>query len=204
MSDDFDDCEVTPEKPKRPRTEKSPSPHYQANNAGGFGNPPIANQFAKNNAGGPGRPKGQGTLDSAMRKVLRRKVPVTRNGKSTKLPATEVYAERLLEAILSKSSSPAMYEFGRRILAQYGPQEETEESKLRVDYSGFSTDETKIFACLLDRALGMPAQPATVDVLRMTRDPVPVGEFRIFRGPDQHMLIERINLIDVSDFGMDD
>lgn len=199
MSDDFDDSDATPQRGKRSRRKKQLSPYYQANDEGGFGNPPITKQFRKNNPGGPGRPKGQTTLNSAMRKVLRRKIPVTRNGRSTNLPATEVYAERLLEAILGKSSSPTMYEFGRRILAQYGPQEEPEESKLRVDYSGFSSDETKIFACLLDRALGLPAQPATVDVLRISRDPVPVGEFRIYRGPNQHMVIERINLIDACD-----
>lgn len=204
MSDDFDDDEETPEKPEQPRPKKTLSPLYQANNAGGFGNPPIAKQFPKNNPGGPGRPKGQTTLESAMRKVLRRKISVTRDGKSTKLPATEVYAERLLEAILSKTSSPTMYEFGRRILAQYGPQEESEESKLRVDYSGFSLDESKIFACLLDRALGLPTAPATMDVLRIWRDPVPVGEFRLYRGSDQYMVIERIDLIDACNIEKDD
>ena len=67
-----------------------------------------------------------------MRRVLRRKVAVTRNGRSTRLPATEVYAERLLEAILGNSSSPALFEFGRRILAQYGPQNDSGERVRRL------------------------------------------------------------------------
>ena len=134
-----------------------------------------------------------------MRKVLRRKIAVTRNGKSTKLPATEVYAERILEAILGKSNSPAMYEFGRRILAQYGPQDDSiEQGPPQADYSGFSREEMHIFSALLARAIGLPPDPPTTDVLGTTRDPVPVGEFRIFRGPDQHMVIERIDFIEGS------
>lgn len=133
-----------------------------------------------------------------MRKILRRKIAVTRNGKSTKLPATEVYAERLLEAILGKGNSPAMYEFGRRILSQYGPQEESIESRWKADYSGFSLEEMKILSALFARAIGTEAEMPTTNVFGKTLDPVPVGEFRIFRGPDQHIAIERIQFIEGS------
>ena len=56
----------------------------------------------------------------------------------------------------------------------------------------------KIFSALLGRALGLPPDLPTTNVLRITHDPVPIGEFRIFRGPDQHMIIERINLVEAA------
>lgn len=185
--DEEEEGTVGPERPKR-----ALSPHYRANDQGGYGNPPVAHQFAKHNPGGPGRPKGQTTLDAAMRKVLRRTVPVTRDGKSMRLNAADVLAERVLEAILSRSNSPAMFEYGRRIFAQYGPQPLEDPTGDKADYSDFSDDELGILGGFLARALGLPPPQPTTDVFNTTHDPVPVGEFIVGRRADQHMEVRRI------------
>lgn len=61
MSDDdhTDVPQLPPEKEarKRPR-----SPHYQGNNKGGYGNPPVKSQF--NGKAGPGRPSGPASLEA--------------------------------------------------------------------------------------------------------------------------------------------
>lgn len=194
MSENFDVGEGEEKEgkisPKRPKQHLSP--HYRANDEGGYGNPPITHQFRKDNPGGPGRPKGQTTLDAAMRKVLRRTVPVTRDGRSMRLNAADVLAERLLEAILSRSNSPAMFEYARRIFEQYGPQPSEKVTEDKADYSDFSNDELGILGGFLARALGMPPPQPTTDVLNITHDPVPVGEFIVRRRDDQHMEVRRI------------
>lgn len=50
------------------------SPHYRANNDGGYGNPPVRHQFKPGNEGGPGRRRGTTSIDAALRKMFRSKV----------------------------------------------------------------------------------------------------------------------------------
>jgi hypothetical protein len=139
------------------RRRKALSPHYKANDEGGFGNPPVSGQFAEKNPGGPGRPKGITNLEAALRKRLGKKLSVSKDGRSVKMTPFEVYAERTLEAILSKNSSPAMLEYGFRLLTRFSSieaEQNSSEGERVPDYSVFSHDELILFGGLLVRALG--------------------------------------------------
>ncbi len=173
--------------PKKRRRRKSLSPHYQANNKGGFGNPPVRGQFRKNNPGGPGRPKGITNLEAAIRKRLKKKLTVSKEGKSVSMTAFEVYAERVLEAILSKSSSPAMLEYGYGLLMRFS----SEETPPTLDYSVFTNDEFRLFGGLLARALGWEPVQGYKSIIDKEYDRPSEGMYRVTRGPDGHIIIER-------------
>lgn len=172
------------DRPSRRRRRRSR--FYKANNAGGFGNPPVKRQFAKGNRGGPGRPKGITNLEAAMRKVLAKRLTVTKEGRLVRMTAWEVYAERALEAILSKTTSPALLEYGRDLLTRFG----VSEPKPKTDYSVFSDTELQLFGGLLCRALG-----ETPELNDMFATPVE-GLYRVNRREDGHMVVERADGIE--------
>lgn len=191
----MDQDEIGKGSPKR-RLRKTLSPHYKANNDGGFGNPPVRGQFGENNPGGPGRPKGITNLEAALRKRLGKKLTVSKDGKSVKMTPFEVYAERMLEAILSKSSSPAMLEYGFRLLTRFSSNEAEQNSSEagRIpDYSVFSHDELILFGGLLTRALGEGPTEGYVSPLGEQYSRPLEGTYRVTRGSDGHIIIERIN-----------
>jgi len=167
--------------PKRRR-----SPLYQANNKGGYGNPPVKGQFPKGNRGGPGRPRGVTNLETAMRKVLAKRLTVTKDGRAVRMTPWEVYAERVLEAILSKTTSPAMLEFGRDLLTRFG----VSDPRPKADYSVFSDTELQLFGGLLCRALGEPPEAAD-----MFATPVE-GIYRVDRRGDGHVIVKRADGIE--------
>lgn len=177
------------EGPQKKRRRKKLSAHYKANNKGGFGNPPVRGQFAKNNPGGPGRPKGITNLEAALRKRLGKKLTVSKDGKSVKMTPFEVYAERILEAILSKNSSPAMLEYGFRLLTRFS----SDEAAQVPDYSVFSDDELMLFGGLLVRALGEGPTKGYRSPLGVQYDRPLEGTYRVTRGSDGHIIVERIN-----------
>ena len=192
----MDQDEIGKDSPNKKRQRrKTLSPHYKANNEGGFGNPPVRGQFADNNPGGPGRPKGITNLEAALRKRLGKKLTVSKDGKSVKMTPFEVYAERMLEAILSKNSSPAMLEYGFRLLMRFSSNEaEHDSSDARIpDYSVFSHDEFMLFGGLLVRAMGEgPVEGYQSRISEEYNRPLE-GTYRVTRGSDGHIIVERIN-----------
>jgi hypothetical protein len=172
------------------KRKKSRSPHYEGNDKGGYGNPPVKDQFLRGNGGGPGRPKGVTNLEGAMRKVTGTRMTVNKKGRPTKMMPVEIFAERTMEAILGKTTSPRMLEFGHNLLDKYGPQEPSEEGM--PDYSVLSHDELSILGGLFAKTLG---EAATFP------DPSPLGEkytykieseYRVFRRDDGHIVVERL------------
>ena len=136
---------------RKKRASRAHSPHYRGDNAGGYGNPPVRGQFEHGNPGGPGRPPGQSNLESAIRKALGRRRPVNRDGRMVKMNPVDVYAERVLETILSRSKSPALLEFGLRIFEKYGPGPSAADSKggnVELDLTGLSLLELHLYGYL--------------------------------------------------------
>ncbi|WP_157033022.1 DUF5681 domain-containing protein [Sphingomonas changbaiensis] len=95
------------------------SPTYRADNAGGYGNPPVKSQFRPGNSGGPGRRRGAKTLEESLRRLFRSKVPVTRNGQTRNMDMTEAMAERLKKEILTGNYKAL--ELGVNLAHRYGP-----------------------------------------------------------------------------------
>ena len=180
---------------KPPRTRKPGkeySQHYKGDNSGGFGNPPLSGQRKKGDPGGPGRPKGQTSLQAALKRAFRRKVPIIRDGKVTKLHPSDVLAERIVEAFLAKNLSPAMIELARRFMEQYGPQMPERET-MKGNREGFSVDELKLMNGLLTRYIREEPGETRRSVMGRVEEPYPQGNFRIFRRPDGHVGAERID-----------
>lgn len=97
------------------------NPFYKADNAGGYGNPPVKDQFKKNGPGGPGRPTGTTNLECAIRKAIKKKRPVKQDGKTVKMATVDVFAEQVLQAVLSRSKTSSMLQFGLWLFEKYGP-----------------------------------------------------------------------------------
>lgn len=177
--------------PRPKRTGKTYSPFYQANNAGGYGNPPVSGQKKKGNPGGPGRPRGQTTLEAALQRVLRRKRPVVRDGKVESLHPSDIMAERILEALIAKNLSPSMIELASRIMERYGPQMPKQEQQA-VDWSSFSWDELRLFGGLLVRASGAEPEENHVSPLGPKYDRKVEGYYCVTRRSDGHIIVEKI------------
>ncbi|WP_373491027.1 hypothetical protein [Parasphingorhabdus sp.] len=101
--------------------EVTKNPFYKGDNAGGYGNPPVNGQFKKDGPGGPGRPTGTTNLECAIRKAIKKKRPVKRDGKTVKMASVDVFAEQVLQAVLSRSKTSSMLQFGLWIFEKYGP-----------------------------------------------------------------------------------
>jgi Family of unknown function (DUF5681) len=62
----------------------------------GYGRPPRAHQFKPGQSGNPkGRPKGSPTVGALLQEVIQRRVAVTENGKTRRVPTLEVIIRRL-------------------------------------------------------------------------------------------------------------
>ena len=176
------------------------SPHYKADNSGGYGNPPVKNQFRPGQAG-PGRRKGVTNLESAIRRRLRTRLRVSRDGKAVRLTPYEIYAERVLEAILSKTTSPRMLEFGLNFLSRFGPVPEPEpepepkpepKPEPTPDYTVFSTDEFRLFGGLIARSLVGIRDQSDLAELCWFDEPIE-GLYRVRRREDGHIVVEKLN-----------
>ena len=122
---------------------------YKKNNAGGYGNPPVKDQFSKGCKPGPGRPKGSSTMEGALKKVFRGKVPYLENGERKEGPATVALAKRALQHGLSGSAKAN--EAARELAARYGP-EECNEASAAHDLSILTDEELEWYgrvACKL-------------------------------------------------------
>ncbi|MEQ8743668.1 hypothetical protein [Parasphingorhabdus sp.] len=138
------------------------SSHYKGNNEGGYGNPPVKDQF--DGTPGPGRPKGSKSLDGALRKVFRKKVArIDKNGKRTLIEAPEALAERLLELGL-KGPLAANIE-ARAMAEKFGPTDE----QLSYDITVLTDVELNLYGYLLYRLTNVdpeePLEPSLVRIL---------------------------------------
>lgn len=185
MDDDGND-KAEPKQPGR-----TYSPYYQANNAGGYGNPPISGQKKKGGPGGPGRPKGQTSLEAALKRVLRKKRAVVRDGKVEKLHPSDIMAERTLEAFLAKDLSPQMIQLAHRIMERFGPQMPEEKRQL-VAWGSFSNDELHLFGGLLARVSGEEPPENYVSPFGPKYDRKTEGYYCVTRRPDGHIVVEKV------------
>jgi hypothetical protein len=127
---------------KRPR-KKPVSPHYKANDDGGFGNPPVKNQFQLGNKKG-GRKKGERNIEAALRRALSGKIDL-KDGRSVN--TTDALASRLVKLALSGTLS-ALKE-GLALAEKYGPQPESPLPP--VDYGVLSEAELNVYLVVLHR-----------------------------------------------------
>lgn len=205
MSDDHDDDEDEFDRPQsndfpydgwdKPSRVRKPgkvySPHYKGDNSGGFGNPPVSGQRKKGQPGGPGRPRGSTSLEAALKRAFRRKLPIVRDGRLAKLHPTDILAERIVEAILAKNLTPAMIELARRLMEQYGPRPLAKPS-LGGNSDDFSLDEKKILSALLGRYSGSVPGQTRRHVSGTVSEAFPIGEFRLFTREDGYLGLERV------------
>jgi len=120
------------------------SSHYKGNNEGGYGNPPVKDQF--DGKPGPGRPKGSKSLDGALRKVFRKKVVrIDKNGKRTFIDAPEALADRLLELGL-KGPLAANIE-ARAMAAKFGSTDDL----IELDLSRLNKVELQLYGYICTR-----------------------------------------------------
>ena len=80
------------------RTRLKPSHHKV-----GYGRPPTATQFKPGKSGNPrGRPKGPKSVGAVLNDILHRRIEVTENGRTHRIPVLEVMLRRLAnEAVRS-------------------------------------------------------------------------------------------------------
>jgi hypothetical protein len=70
-----------------------PDPPFEV----GYRKPPKRTQFPKGQSGNPrGRPKGSGNFQTAILKELKRRVPITEDGKRKKITKREAVAKQLV------------------------------------------------------------------------------------------------------------
>ena len=135
---------------------------YKKNNEGGYCNPPVKGQFEKGCKPGPGRPKGSSTMDGALKKVFRGKVPYLENGKRKEGPATIALAKRALQHGLSGSARAN--EAARELAAKFGPEEPTQ-SPTDYDLSRLTAEELEMYGRIACKLLGEPFPEPPVDPL---------------------------------------
>lgn len=125
------------------------SPHYRGNNQGGFGNPPVKNQFDGTKPG-PGRPKGSKSIDGALRKTFRKKVASVdkRTGRRVYIDAPNALAERALQ--LGLQGGLAANIEARKLAEKYGPADEV----INYDLSCLSDLELQMYGYIAYRLRG--------------------------------------------------
>ena len=114
---------------------------YQANNAGGYGNPPVRHQFKPGGKGGPGRPKGETTLEAAMRRMFGSTVQVTSNGEAREVSMVQALAERAKKEFLTGSARSL--ELGLELALKYGPADSTIDDIPVLDFSELTPDQRR-------------------------------------------------------------
>lgn len=182
MSGDAFDDEAS--RPKR-RKKKVSSSHYKANNEGGYGNPPVKNQFTGATAG-PGRPKKKDGLEARMRRMLNGKVPTKDGGSVT---THEAFAMSARKAMLSNGVRGI--KLGLQLNKMFAPPAQQEDC-YDVRDAKFCDLEMEILLALLDRVQGgPPSRGPRPSPLGLPSD-LPVGLCRAFRRDDGHLVIEKI------------
>lgn len=133
------------------------SPHYKANNEGGYGNAPVSGQFATGGKPGPGRPRGSTSLAAAMRKTFSKKIiRKDKNGNIVdQVSPTQALAEKALQ--LGLTSNFKANEGARQLAEKYGPPEETPAAEEEAhDYSLLSDSELELLGMIMAKLTGNP------------------------------------------------
>lgn len=163
---------------------KGRSPHYQGNDSGGYGNPPVSGQFKRGGEPGPGRTPKQASLVASMKRMFGSTVTIGIDGNKMDVPMIEAMTQRTKKEILT---GPAKnLEMGFRLAEKYGPQHIEEAD--RCDTSTFSRDERSILRYLLMRTI---PQSRHTPLFGRSCDTL-CGTFRIFTRDDGFLGIERI------------
>ena len=169
--------EVNRQGSRRMKRDGTPAaPTYKADDSGGFGNPPVKNQFQPKNKGG-GRKRTDKSMEAALRREFTSKVAVNRNGKVAKVDLVEVLARLKRDNALKGSAREldAAIELARK----YGPPEGAEK---KIDYSSLSIDELNLLLPFLSKliAANSPEEAASAkESLRGSE-----GLYRLAAGPD--------------------
>ena len=111
----------------------------------GYGKPPKGTQFKKGQSGNPnGRPKGTRNLQTDVKAVLSKRVPVTENGRQRTISTQEAALMRLREKAL-KGDARSLDRL-IALAATYNSEELQELSKEHLD-----TEDEAILADFLNR-----------------------------------------------------
>ena len=132
--------------------------HYKADNSGGYGNPPVKDQFKKRGPPGPGRPKGSVSMIGALGKVFGGKLDYTENGKPVTSAATIALAKRALALGLTGPNSANARALD--LATKHGPQDTLVDLTLH-NLASLSCEELEQFEILISKALGVPYEPET-------------------------------------------
>ncbi|MBP6110958.1 MAG: hypothetical protein KA482_01080 [Sphingobium sp.] len=126
------------------RRAKPNSSRYRANDEGGYGNPPVKNQFKPGNKGG-GRKKGNVTLESELRRVFRDRVPLADGSKT---PMVRALAELTKKQLLT---NPKALPWAFELAEKYGPKEA--EHRVKINMEILTDAELNIYGVILDRLI---------------------------------------------------
>jgi hypothetical protein len=168
------------------RRKKALAPTYQANNKGGYGNPPVNAQFKPGSLGGPGRTAGVSSLETAMKKMVGGKVPLKSGGSTDYMTALAMAARDT-----SLKKTVATTEFGLRLASKYAK----EPDEPIADLSGFTGAEMCFYGAFLNRSLGLAPAPPKPNPLQ-TKFETGEGVFRAAIAADGHLHFERIATLD--------
>jgi hypothetical protein len=175
-----------PQKPKSPSRKKALSPHYKANNAGGYGNAPVKSQFKPGCKPGPGRKKGEASIEAAMRRMLREKVP--RKDGGPPVPIGKAFAAAARNTMLTGGVRGV--ELGLKLSTKFGEKKEADPIIDLRAIEGFNNLEMDILIALHSRVMGEPAVgPDNPDKTHLTKT---FGLCRVVLRSDGHIGLEEV------------
>jgi hypothetical protein len=123
-----------------------PSPKY----AVGYRRPPKANQFRPGETGNPrGRPKGSRNIRTVLFDVIGKKIAVTENGQTRRLPALEVMLRRLVNDAVR--NDPRAIKLIVSMLDRY---EDRDTSSIAPDMDELQAEDREILAQYLPKSDG--------------------------------------------------
>ena len=143
-----EDADKVNKRKKRKTKKKAASPLYKANNEGGHGNPPVKHQFQAGGPGGPGREKGSHSMASALKRVIKSRVPL--KGTDKTISTQDAAAQRLLQKMLTGSMNDLLR--GMKILSEFEPKVEDIDFLKNADSATIT--ELRIWRALLERLSG--------------------------------------------------
>jgi hypothetical protein len=109
----------------RGRSNKHNRPDYEV----GFGRPPKATRFKPGKSGNPrGRPKGSRPVGAVLQQILGRRVAVTENGRTRRVPMVEVILRQLANDAMR--SEPSAVELMLSLVDRYA---QAPEAELSID-----------------------------------------------------------------------
>lgn len=191
MATDFDDDEDDFDDTSSRDEGSGKAGRYKADNSGGYANPPVSGQFKKDNKKG-GRKKGVTSLESEIRKRLGQKVAIKTDGERRFMMPREILAQRIMSAVLSDKSTPAMIEYARKLFDEFGPKEEETVPRM-MDTAGMSIDEKRLMLAVLDRVFNSAQTPGVTRSIDPQRHANVTGIYKVSLRGDAHVVIEKMS-----------